>query len=77
VLLTVVWDELLQANVPDKVRLRSNSSGGWSVPTNYGLWDGPGTNGYLNNNLSNLSLGVGDGGTSCVGFPNFGYLYLV
>ncbi|MBI3872289.1 MAG: hypothetical protein HY304_04325 [candidate division Zixibacteria bacterium] len=77
--LHVLWDEQRQANVSSDIALRHWQSGDPTKirPVALGYWATPLNSGAFNLNLSAITMGFGDGGTTCNGSPNTDYLYTV
>lgn len=74
--LHIVWDEQRLANKTTDVVIRHwNSTRNTIRPVVYGFWPNP----YLNLrlNLAGLSLGIGDGASTCDAQPNLDYVYLL
>lgn len=76
--LHIVWDEQRFANQSAETAIRHWSSLRQTVRTvAIGYWDTPYSTGVYNLNLAKITLGIGDGGTTCLGQPNDDYLYVL
>lgn len=74
--LHIVWDEQRLANKTTDAAIRHwNSTRNTIRPVVYGYWPNP----YLNLrlNLAGLSLGIGDGASTCDAQSNLDYVYLI
>lgn len=74
--LHIVWDEQRLANkTTDAVARHWNSTRNTIRPIVYGYWPNP----YLDSrlNLAGLSLGIGDGASTCDAQSNLDYVYLI
>ena len=74
--LHIVWDEQQLANQTASVAIRHwNDLRGTIRPVTLGYWTNPHPQTSLN--LANLSLGIGDGSTSCDAGSNLDFLYVI
>lgn len=73
--LHAMWDEQ-QASGSDHVAIKHwNKLRGTVRDVTFAYWDNPVSNGVFTDNLSKLSMGIGDGATTCGGSPNLNYVY--
>jgi len=74
--LNVMWDEQ-ETPGSNHVAIKHwrNAIGGGPVDVTFGYWDCPQPVGVFTDNLSKLSIGIGDGSVVCNGTPNNNFVY--
>lgn len=76
--LHIVWDEQRFANISGQAGIKHWNSLRQTVRTvAQGYWPTPYSSGVFNLNLAKMTLGIGDGSTTCQGQTNDGLLYVV
>jgi hypothetical protein len=73
--LHIMWDEQENANSEHIAIKHWNSSRGTIRDVTLGYWDRTHSGGVFNLNLSKLTMGIGDGSTTCGGGSNNNYVY--
>lgn len=72
----IMWTESRSGTSPQQTAIRYRRNSTYRT-VGYGYWDNPVSNGRYDRNLSKLTLGVGDGATSCGGVANDKRLYVL
>ena len=76
--LHIVWDEQRVANQTADIAIRHWSSATQTIrPVAIGYWPNEFSSGKFDLNLAKVTLGIGNGGTTCGGQPNNDYLYVL
>jgi hypothetical protein len=75
--LHIVWDEQRYADQSAETAIRHWNSARQTIrPVALGYWPLPHSTGVYNLDLTKITMGIGDGSTSCQGQPNGDYLYV-
>jgi hypothetical protein len=76
--LQIVWDEQREENLVSDCALRHwSKTRGTIRPITFAYYETPFLTGVFNINLAKITMGFGDGSTTCAGNPNTNYVYVV